>query len=738
MADIQVTDDLGKSAPGVKIDLSNPSSLLKYAKTELLHLAVARDFIERALQPLATAAPNPISFQLTLKHTFELGNMETDIDLTPSFQATVRANTTKGSNLFENEPFRAASTVPDQTGYVSVALQGSLNLGVSGSARDLTFGFDANSTVGLEYWKAFPLGLGEPTLGEATGRTISGYVIPADLDDLKLLAVNDVCTVSGQGSLQICGGFNVSAAPNPLATVALPLPVGKLEIKTGVMAGISASFTITGSYQVRARRISGDTLELSFYKQQGTTLRTGLSASAGVSVNLGSTELLTSLLGAISTNPNDDATKKLFEEGGLSKNEIATLTGAIQDSLNHSLRASLDLALSELTDDRAAFQYEIRPALLNATATAALNRALEGDLSGLTALETDDDGAELAPGVKLVTSVLSTVRKSQTTLKLNLLGLVNFISVSDLIRKCVVVKDSSTGYLTIADSATGDSINAEVEPLRRREALRKAMFESLMLTAAYRVSNTISMTGVTSHNFHFAFNDTTTTALLAHYLNWLVVMNLLTKQQRDDYLKQLPGGGPSTCLLGTELDHNACQSLFFRSPGQLWDRDHYLDIGRQAMRALVDRNHSDIDRFRYDLLDRHWADAVKTGPNDNLGPLMGLHLTDSKGRMITQFLIGDVYTIDWWATAMQEAGDAVLEMQQYLGSADPATLAGNHEFASRRDQLQKKMAGVISRSRTRFDEPWGLVSLFWASGSSGASARLVTKELLLEKPDRVA
>src|SRR5438046_3068174 len=54
MADIQVTDDLGKSAPNVKIDLSQPSSLLKYAKTELLHLAVAPDFIERAPQPLTT------------------------------------------------------------------------------------------------------------------------------------------------------------------------------------------------------------------------------------------------------------------------------------------------------------------------------------------------------------------------------------------------------------------------------------------------------------------------------------------------------------------------------------------------------------------------------------------------------------------------------------------------------------------------------------------------------------
>jgi len=525
MADIQVTDDLGKAVPNVKIDLSHPSSLLKYAKTELLHLIVAPDFIACAALPLTQAAPNPISFQLTLQHKFQLGNTKPEIDLTPSFQATILANTTKGSNLFENNPFRVACTVPDQTGYVSLALQGSLDVGVSGSSGDLTFGFDAIRTIGLEYWKAFPLGAGELNLGEATGESISGFVIPADVDDLKLLAVNDVCTVSGQGSLKISGGFKVSAAPNPLASVDLPLNAGKLQVKTGAMAGISASFTITGSYQVRARRTSADTIELSFCKEQGTTLKTDLLASAGVSVKVGDTDLLKSLLGAISTNPKDDATNKLFEDGGLSKNEIATLTGAIKDGLDHSLQASLDLALSRITDDQAAFQYEVQLGQLDATGSAAIHRALEGDLSSLTALETGTEGATLAPGVKLISSVLTTVRNQGTTLKLNLLGLVNFISVSDLIRKCVVVKDPGTGEVTIADSATGNRINAEVHDMDRRKALRKAMFESLMLTATYRVSNVIGMTGITSHNFHFVLNENTKSTILADYLNWFVVLD---------------------------------------------------------------------------------------------------------------------------------------------------------------------------------------------------------------------
>jgi hypothetical protein len=663
-----------------------------------------------------------------------LGNTKPEITLTPSFAATLRVNATKDSVLFEDDPFQIGATVPDKTGYVSLALNGALDLGVSGSSGDLTFGFGANRSVAIEYWKAFPLSSAEPTLGEATGKMLSGYVIPADVDDLKLLGIDDICSVSGQGSLTISGGFTVAATPNPLASVDLPLNAGKVEVKTGLMAGISASFTITGSYQVRVRRTSEDAIELSFYKQRGTTLKTDLSASAGVSVKVGDTDLLKSLLGAISTDPNDDATKKLFADGGLTQDEIATLTGAIKDSLDHSFQASLDLALSQITDDQAAFQYEIRPALLNAATSAALHQALDADLSGLTALELDTQGTQLAPGVKLLSSVLTTVRKKQIVLKLNLLGLVNFISVAELIRKCVVVKDPGTGFLTIADSATGNRINAEVEPMRRSEALRKTMFDSLMLTATYRVSNTVQMPELTSHNFHFAFNDTTKPAVLADYLNWCVLMNLLTADQKGAYLKQFPGGGHSTCLIRTEFDRNACQSLFFEAPNKLWELSHYLDLGRRVMRALIDPHNSDIDRMRYALLDQHWEKAFEIGPNDNLASLVGLHLTDSTDRATTMFLIGDVYTIAWWADAMVSAGQSIVDMQKFLAGANPATLADSHEFAKRRDELQKKMVGVISKSRTRFDEPWGLVSLFWAAGSTGASARVVANGLLLDRP----
>jgi hypothetical protein len=102
---------------------------------------------------------------------------------------------------------------------------------------------------------------------------------------------------------------------------------------------------------------------------------------------------------------------------------------------------------------------------------------------------------------------------------------------------------------------------------------------------------------------------------------------------------------------------------------------------------------------------------------------------------ITQYLKSDVYTIRWWTNAMTSAGESILEMQEFLAGADPATVADSHEFASRRAQMQAKMAAVIANSQTKFDEPWGLISLFWAAGSTGASGRILAKDLLLQRPD---
>lgn len=49
-------------------------------------------------------------------------------------------------------------------------------------------------------------------------------------------------------------------------------------------------------------------------------------------------------------------------------------------------------------------------------------------------------------------------------------------------------------------------------------------------------------------------------------------------------------------------------------------------VARARAQAVISQA---VPSHRYDLLDLHWEKAVKIGANQNLGPLMRLHLTDS-------------------------------------------------------------------------------------------------------------
>src|ERR1035441_1400429 len=203
-----------------------------------------------------------------------------------------------------------------------------------------------------------------------------------------------------------------TAPVNPLASVKLPLSAGSIDVKDGVMAGVSASLTLSGAYQIRACGLAGGAVGLRFQKRKGATLRTDVTASASASVQVGGADLLAALMGAIAKSQPDP---KLL--AGLTGAETETFNAALQEGVNHAVQASLDLALSSTADDETIFEYEIQPGALDAASTSAVNGALHGDLTALT-------GLPPSAGVTLRTSVLTRMRSRGVTLKVNLLGIV--------------------------------------------------------------------------------------------------------------------------------------------------------------------------------------------------------------------------------------------------------------------------------------------------------------------------
>jgi len=73
-------------------------------------------------------------------------------------------------------------------------------------------------------------------------------------------------------------------------------------------------------------------------------------------------------------------------------------------------------------------------------------------------------------------------------------------------------------------------------------------------------------------------------------------------------------------------------------------------------------------------------------------------------------------------------------VKAFVGNSDVTTLFQNNEFKKKSNALQNKMAAIVKASTIRFDEPWGMVSLFWAGGSPhSAYAKALTQKLTLER-----
>lgn len=731
MATLKITDDAQNPVNVPPFRLSPPPAFVRYLKSEILHFIASENFLRLKDKSLsAVAAPSPLHIGLQIGDTFHLGNTRPEINLTTTGQIMLTVNATKNANVFDQDSFAIQATVPEGTAYVGLILEGSVDPGISGSADDLSFGMDRSTGITFGYWQTFSTVANEPTLLNAFVDSLSDYAIVGDVTDVRRLKEHDICTVAGRNTLTVSASATLTASPNPLASASLPLGVGKITVQDGAIGEVTSLIVITGSYQIRVVRRSGDLCELSVLKQKGTTLKTEVSAAGGIAVNFGSTDILPKLLGAI----DPDLGSAALAASGLNPDEVKAITSDIKSGIDHSLRASLNESLLLLTDDEAAFQYEIDlvHAQANQTSKDAINRALKGDLSELTALEGNipPDGGDIAPGIKLLKSVLSSSRKKEITLKLNLLGLLNVVSISDLLRSSKTVLDAVTGDVTITDSATADSINAISDPLKRHTALRKLLFDSATVTAAYSASGTVPSIALSLHDVHSVLNQNTDRELMTGYLRWFSALALTPYANNPDVPSNFVKGGMSTCVLRTQFTDAQCRSMFLDTEGNARSRNDYLSIGRKAMLALLDANSP-----RYKLLQDRSQKAFEIGPSPGLADLVGVATSDPRYAFIEQLMEGDIYDVTWWASGMADAAVQVKSMIDLLGGRNPADIGRDQQFQKQRESLQKKMALMIKRSGSRFQEPWGMLALFYAAGApSGASAKLVCGPLVIVRP----
>lgn len=727
MPEIKINDETTATITSVPIESNPLSALTKYVKNDAINLIFLPNLVGALKQPVIAASGGPLELDLKFGPKVDLGAGKPAITIAAGASAAVHVAAGPSKNLFPDNRFGAPVPIDPTTGYVSLALGGTLNVGVTAKSGSLSFGFQAGGGLGIEYFRAFAITPAAPTVAQALGAVISHFVIPGDLEDLRAMQQGDVTVVSGNGSLTISASVNLLAAANPLASVNLPLN-NTLSIKAGASVDVKASFKVSGEYQIRVRKLDATTVELGYYKKSGEQFTLGLSASAGVSATLGKFDLISKLIHAVSKDPEADIEKLV--NAGLSDAEIKKITDAIAASLNRNLEASLNLTFSAMKSDDAAFLYQVDLSNLNAASRAAIEAALNADLTQLNDMEPAmaADGT-IGSGVKLVRSRMTELRKRSLSFKLNLLGILNFSSVSELILKGETVFEPATGDLTISEKVSGTSIGILSEPFKADgEKLRKVMFDSLLFTTALRATRTTVTAGFTSSQLHFAMNQDTTRSTFSSYLDGFVACGLLTAGDKGPILDNITGSCPSTYLLRTEYDDAASEALFLDGAGQPFSRQHYDRIGRDALADLLPNGSGDDPDGlrRMTLLD----DALWARMQEGQGTFRTVLPSPRNEQPHLGAITADYTLIEWWADAMRGAAELLASLRVFIGAADPATLHSDPEFKKRFDDLQKHFRNVVKNSKPSFGKPWGLTALYRSAKPAVGVTGVIVSRLL--------
>ncbi|MFL6354668.1 MAG: hypothetical protein ACJ74Z_22840 [Bryobacteraceae bacterium] len=714
---------------GLVVDVSpNPLSVfLKYLKNPGVVTATLNN--KKPIQGLQIGE-DPFASQaagFSFDKSIELGATGVDLRVKPELAGIVEIH--KGEALFDedDDPFRDKIPIPDQQhAFVGAGIQASVDVGLSGDSGDLGFGFSAGSETVLKNYRLFAL---NDQIVPAIQTLFQNFVAPGDLQDIESMPPGSVATVEGTGSLTFSASANLLSAVNPLATVNTVVAEGMLHVKEGGSLSVRAAYTVTGEYQVRIRRLAGRTFQLGYEKKRGSDFSVTAAAEVGASASLGAFDLIRGVLRAVSADPVPD--KEVFSKAGLTDERISTIGAAVKTAIERSLELSLKSEFDFLDTTSTAFSYEIDLDALDANGRQAVHDALDGDLSRI-------EQSTLA-GVKPLKSVFATLREGKKILKVNLLGIFNYGSVSTLFQKGTIIVDQQVGDITITDEVGANRIQFDSNNFARNSGkLRKVLAESFLVTVTYRASKTVfqAPTITTSYSV-FELHQKANFSNIRDYLQIAEALKLISPEQLQSKLAQVSkvaSFGPATLYLDSHYDDETFRALFLDLQGNARPQSEYEDLGRQAMAATIIPDASVGDARLRPLRDDALWGAMQEG-TPTFPTVLGAHGFASE---YIPAISSDYTAIKWWAGAMHDVGEALARVLEFFDK-QPAADAGNHEVAQLRKELDKKLSGVAANTHDHFAEPWGFLVMDLASGRKAAiKLQINCSKLTLIAPENAA
>ncbi|MGH9310978.1 MAG: hypothetical protein ACRD1U_16500, partial [Vicinamibacterales bacterium] len=723
MPTIRLLDDL--NAPLLDVDTSRSTGLGRYLPEAMSILRAVRPVATAFRTRLSDASTNPVAFEFATPEGIQLGKGG-ELSIDAGVRAAVGVHQ-PDELLFPADDLRDAISVPSGTAYMSVGLAPRVKAGLEGERGPLTFGFAAGASLALRYFQPFDIAGTDPTVGAALGETLRAAAVPADLDDLAALPIGAYASVEGAGEVQLSASVELASVTNPLATPGLPI-VGSVGVSAGASVSVGAEWRASGSFEIRVTKMAGDRVRLSYYKRAGSEIVVDATAAVGVSAKIGDNDAIQLLLGAISSDPEADVLALV--NAGLSDAQIEALQQAIASSVDRSLRLSLEMQFSSVRRGEALFAYDVDLPGLGADGEKAVAEALRGRLTAINDAARSGDGP-----IRAVQTGVLRLRERRVTWRINLFGILNVQSVAELLRTGTLSYDAATGTLNAADEISSRKILVKTRPFEADgEKVRKLVFESMIVTAAYHASRVTSGVTLTCGATYFESHRKTSRGDLREDYNAIIGLGLADRAEAERRLGAEHDFGPSTFLLDCVFDQHASDALFI-GPEGAFTRGYYERIGRDALLALIPPDDAGRAHRRTAVeQEASWAALKAAGP-----AAARVDLVRRLGEIRAEHIIGDYVTIAWWADAMGGAAKALLEMRQFLAGRTATALATDPQFAKRRTRLEKELADVVKESKARFGDPWGMLALDAAANRTAAVlAMIVSPKLTASYSERPA
>lgn len=626
-----------------------------------------------------------------------------------------------------SDPFSGIA-VRDGEIYLAVALDFAPAAGLSVPAGPAGFGLDLEGDFSIKCYRRFSSnGQGFPTFAGALARTLSAFVIPDSIGSLRQLPPGVILALSGAGKLTMSGDVSFAMPVESLASVALsgtPL----LQVKPAASISVNASIAIEGEYEVRLRRLDSAAVELGVYNMKSRNLCVGVAAQAGLSAKVGDFDLLEKVIAALSPQPvvdGEDFKKALPGEDGPAKDRrISGFQNSLQGALSTKLQASLSLAFSESRSDEALWLFQIDPDTATSdAASAAVGAALAGDFTALTA-----GPARLPAGIGQLQSVLTRTEVGKQTLRLNLLGLLNNLSVTAITQVATIERNAAGDITLITDSANASRLNALLVNLGQdTKRLRKLMSENFLIEAVYHATGLgLLPPKFRSKHTYLEVHENTGRDGMKDNLDVARVLGIITPAEEERRLGTASQFGRTTLYAELNYNSDAVRGIFLDPAGNPRTVEDYETLGRSALGALLSGDEGQELRWRYADLGMAgndlWERMKQAGSVALFGELFGLSNAPGDPRVAAAG--SDYIAITDWAGAMSGAASAVRDIERQLSGA--AVAANDANLAGLRQVLKKRLTSVLKKTGEHFGDPLGMIMVYLASEQQAGKIVLIT------------